>query len=197
MSSLLDLLAVHDVDRLIYLSSTRLYRRAPDPASPAVLVDPTLLDCLYDATKAAGEALSLSSGVPAHVARVSNVYGIQPTSEHFLSIVLRSALSGRLELTSALESRRDFVRIDDAVQALLLIADAGTDRVYDVASGQLISTAEIVESLHRVLEFEVAVDPLAPVVNCPELAVSPLQSLGPYAPRRLLDDIDWLVSGYR
>ena len=73
-------------------------------------------------TAVAGEALVLSSGTPALILRLANVYGVDPGSVNFLPSIIGDALRhGRVTLRSSLETTRNYVGIDDALRALLAL----------------------------------------------------------------------------
>ena len=94
-----------DFTSLVYLSSTRVYRRLAGPATedvplPMVAGDP---DDLYAISKLLGESIGFSSSRPFKVARLSNVYGPDRGSRNFLGSLIEDALAtGRIVLESAL-----------------------------------------------------------------------------------------------
>src|SRR5262249_3848275 len=125
-------------ETLVYLSSTGLYRAAGAPAAEdrPIVADPRDPGDLYSLSKALGESVLLASGVDAQVVRLSNVYGRDYHSPNFLPSVLRDAVTQhKVVLQTALDSCKDYVRIDDVVGLLLRVAFEGRERLYNLASG--------------------------------------------------------------
>lgn len=121
--------------------------RAPKPASP------------YGASKLAGEgycsAYWSSFGVETVALRFGNVYG--PGSDHKSSVVatfIRRALAGQpLEIHGDGGQTRDFVFVDDLVEAILLatrVPGIGGE-VFQIASAREVTVTEIAELLARLL----------------------------------------------
>lgn len=137
-------------DRLVYLSSTRLYdslgARGGHEADLLEL-DPALPRNVYDLSKALGENLCLArSGGRAAVARLSNVFAADPTASGFLSELLQRARTERvIELASSPHGGRDYIHIDDVISALLALdASAGTG-IVNIARGETLTNAELVQ----------------------------------------------------
>jgi nucleoside-diphosphate-sugar epimerase len=136
--------------RLIYTSSTRLYDgRGP---GAAVETDPLILNPaeprhLYDLSKALGENLTLTQTAGrGAVARLSNVFDWSEGSPGFLSEWLIGARASRdLKLESSPGVARDYIHLDDVVDALIAIGRADDPGIVNVASGQLVLNQEIAE----------------------------------------------------
>lgn len=135
-------------ERLVYLSSTRLYdgELAGSAAEGEDLrLNPANPRHLFDLSKALGEHLCLTaSGGRASVARLSCVYGWEPGASGFLSEWLRRAArekSFRLDSASGLV--RDYILLDDAVAALRAMLDLDVQGVVNVASGENVSNGEL------------------------------------------------------
>lgn len=137
-------------DRFVYCSSTRLYDGLAKPvvneAEPLVF-DSTDPRRLYDLSKALGENLVITRAAGrGRVARLANVFDWGIGAPGFLSEWLTRASTEReLVLTSSPWVARDYIHLDDVISALLAIADAPDPGVFNVASGELVSNAEIAE----------------------------------------------------
>ena len=136
-------------ERLIYLSSTRLYDSlgASQGREDAVLaLDPTLPRNVYDLSKALGENLCLTrSDGRAAVARLSNVFDLHPLASGFLSDLLARAAQERsivLEVSPA--GGRDYIHLDDAVAGLLAMDAATGSGIVNIASGDILTNGELV-----------------------------------------------------
>lgn len=136
--------------RLVYLSSTRLYDGQKidichedsdltfNPANPRHL---------YDLSKSMGENLCLTaSDGRASVARLSGVYDKSAQATGFLSVLLqRLPYEKEFTLNSATGISRDYIHVDDVLDALIKIVDADASRIINVASGENISNQDIMD----------------------------------------------------
>jgi nucleoside-diphosphate-sugar epimerase len=182
---------------LLYLSSTRIYKRcasgSEDAAIPVLTSDP---DDLFDASKLLGETMCLSDSRPTRVARLSNVYGPDFRSENFLSSIIRDALKGRIVLRTALESAKDYVSIDQVTPLLVQIATGGRRRLYNVASGLDTSHGTIVRELVKCTGCGVDVVPNAPRTGFPRIDISRITDEFEFSPRELAGDVARLVDAF-
>ncbi len=135
-------------ERIVYLSSTRLYDLLPDGIGKedrAIPVNPGNAEHLYELTKMLGENLTLHrSGGRGVVARLSYVFGWEDGAQGFLSDWLRAARgSRRLTLESSQGFARDYIQVDDVAAALVRMADSKATGIVNVARGEMLSNAEI------------------------------------------------------
>lgn len=148
------LLRQADFERLVYLSSTRLY----DSLGSIEVSEQSKL-CLssqdprhlYDLSKALGENLCLTaSDGRAAVARLSCVLGHDLAAPGFVPTLLRQCMGkNRVHVDSSARLERDYIGIDDVVTLLLAIAESEHGEVYNVASGVNTANAEVFELVHR------------------------------------------------
>ena len=132
---------------LVYCSSTRLYdgqRQAESHEAEPLVFDPADPRRVYDLSKALGENLTIArTGGRGVVARLSNVYDWTDGAPGFLSEWLIAARKTRdLVLESSPNIARDYIHLDDTVDALIALA-AGQPQVYNVAAGALATNADI------------------------------------------------------
>jgi UDP-glucose 4-epimerase len=137
-------------ERLVYLSSTRLYDSLGARGGHETDVlefDPALPRNVYDLSKALGENLCLArSQGRAAVARLSNVFAADPAASGFLSELLQRARHEReLELASSPGGGRDYILIDDVTRALLALEASAMTGVVNIARGETLSNAELVQ----------------------------------------------------
>lgn len=182
--------------RIVFASSAEVYgpvpaeeqpiheERLPDPRSP------------YALTKAAAERLALARG--AVVARSFNLVGpgqapgfVLPSFAGQLSAISRGEQTA-LKVGN-LTARRDFVHVEDGAEAFRVLVESGRPgRIYNIAGGQALSVAEVLDRLCAVagLKPPVEEDPerMRPV-DVPLLLGDNggLRKLG-WEPRRTLDD---------
>ena len=158
----------------LYLSSTRVYAGSEDTREEARLsASPLDPSDLYNLSKLTGEAICLASGrEKVRIARLSNVVGPdEAKSDTFLGALCREAGSGHIQLQTALDSSKDYIWIDDAVDLLLRIAQEGRNSVYNVASGRQTSHAEWCAAIQSRTKCSVAVDEGAPTISFAPISV--------------------------
>jgi nucleoside-diphosphate-sugar epimerase len=184
------LIEVGRFERLVYCSSTRLYdgqRKAEAHEAEPLVLDPADPRRVYDLSKALGENLTLArAGGRGAVARLSNVYDWADDAPGFLSEWLIEARRTRdLVLQSSPNIARDYIHLDDAVAALVAIAERGQG-VYNVAAGRLTTNAEIARVFERAgfwVKFATDANPPPP----PNASVERLTGLGVIA--RPVEDV--------
>jgi nucleoside-diphosphate-sugar epimerase len=140
-------------DRLVYLSSTRLYDSQHGGRSgedTPLTLSPANPRHLYDLSKALGENLCLTqSGGRGSVARLSSVYDSAPDAPGFLSgILARLRHEREFTIDSASGLVRDYISIEDVIASLLAISGAAEQGIYNVASGENISNRQIADTLN-------------------------------------------------
>ncbi len=177
-------------DRLVYLSSTRVYGAADANDTPAredraLSVDPQSGSDLYNLSKLMGESLCLhGSRGRAVVARLSNVVGGEDAdSENFLPSLLREARTGQIHLRSALDSAKDYIHIDDAVPVLATLAKGPARGIYNVASGIRTPHAEWIAAITAATGAQVSVEPDAPLFLFPPIDITRIRSEFGASPR--------------
>ncbi len=148
-------------DSLVYLSSTRLYDGLPGPVvdeDSALALNPANPRHVFDLSKALGEALCRhASQGRARVARLSCVVSDDPDAPGFLPNLMRQLRlhrGGPLEVNTSLHAARDYVAMEDVLQALVRIACRGTQAAYNVASGHNIGNAELLQRLNELSGHE-------------------------------------------
>lgn len=197
---LLDVLDGTELDSLLYLSSTRVYGSVSEgrETENAFRLDPASPGDLYNLSKLMGESVCLSVDRPnVRVARLSNVYGPDWTSDNFLSSVIRSAVDhGSVVFRSAPDSTKDFIAVEDAVRVLAGISIRGRERLYNVASGQPVTNAQLAGTL-KGWGSAVAFEEGAPRVAFPIIDTTRVREEFAFTPRSVLDDLPGLLAQYR
>lgn len=197
---LLEILASADFDSFLYLSSTRVYGSVPEgrETETGFRLDPTSLSDLYNLSKLTGESLCHALDKQSvRVARLANVYGADWRSDNFLSSVIRSAVDhGSVVFRSAPDSARDYIAVEDAVQLLTGISLRGRERLYNIASGERVTNAQLAEKL-RGLGIEVAFDESATRATFPPIDTTRVRQEFAFTPRSVLDELPSLVTRYR
>lgn len=150
----LDALLARDWERVIYASSGVVYGDGGE--SPRREDDPTPGPGHYAAAKRACETRIRGAGGTS--LRLANLYGPgQPDGTVLSDILAQVPGAGPLQVRDA-GPVRDFLWVDDAVDAIVRLFDRGRADVYNVASGQGIA----IGSLARMV-LEAAGEPDRPV----------------------------------
>ena len=172
-------LATLHCESFLFLSSTRVYARAAstreDTLLPCMPADPS---DLYNLTKLAGEALCLGDPRSTwRVARLSNVYGPDLSDDTFLGQVLAEGrATGHVCFRQAADSAKDYVKLDDVVRLLPLIATGGASRIYNIAAGRNTDHATIAATLRDSLGWDATFLPDGPSVRYPPIETTRLNA---------------------
>lgn len=197
---LAEVLRNSDFDSLLYLSSTRLYNSMQEATTEetALRVAPLNPSDLYNISKLMGESIVLNCGRHTRVARISNVYGGDFTSDNFLSTIIKEAISARrIVLQTSAASAKDYVSVDDVVGGLINIATTGRERIYNLASGINVSNGELAERLRSLTGCAVEFSPAAPTVGFPRINVERMKHEFDFTPSSLLGDMAHLLELYQ
>jgi nucleoside-diphosphate-sugar epimerase len=179
---------------LTYLSSTRVYAGAESGREDAVLR--VGLADLFAISKLAGEAACLSADRrDVRVVRLATVYGGSFASSNFLCALLRDMRAhDTLTLAADPATARDYVHVEDVVDALVPVARAGTSRIYNLASGAQVRNDRLVAELEPRLRCRVRLAGTRPAVAVPPVAIDRLRGGLGLAPRPLLPLLDAVVA---
>jgi len=145
----------HQVKKLIYSSSSSVYGRTPPPQSET---SPTLATNLYGAAKLICENVAnCISEVKSIGLRIFAGYG--PGEKHkgkiasVITLFLNQILNGEKPIVYGNgRQRRDFVYIDDIVDALIESAKTNIEGVVNIGTGRSYSFIEVLNLLMELLE---------------------------------------------
>ena len=113
---------------------------------------PALAQTSYAVSRLAATLACLSLAAPAVcVARLSVVYGPQQVGEMFIPSLLSACAAGREFSMSSGEQTRDFLYVDDAVRALMMLAEtpAAMQQVVNVGSAVECTVRQVAEHAAR------------------------------------------------
>lgn len=185
-------------DSLTYLSSTRVYEAARTTCESEILhVSSSTPSHLYNLSKLMGESLCFASGLNTKIVRLSNVYGSGMPQTNFLGQVFMEASgTGQVRFLTAPNSSKDYISVHDVVHYLTRIALHGRKFIYNLASGENVSNAEIASLLeHR--GIKASFDEGAPEWSFPVIDISQLRIEFGAPQRSLRSEFDSLLSCYR
>ena len=185
---------------LTYLSSSRVYINCPDNEVNEVSVipiNPQDPDELYTLTKLTGERICLSSGKKVKIVRLSNVYGEEKESDNFLTNVINKILRDKVVSFSLLpSSAKDYINIDEATALLVKIASHGQSKIYNVGSGFNTTNAELIASLHKLLQFDVDLTNATKAIIFPVMNIEKIKQEFNYAPTNIITFIQHMIKRY-
>jgi nucleoside-diphosphate-sugar epimerase len=167
---------------LIYLSSTRLYDSLGAEGgreTDRLVFDTSAARNVYDLSKALGENLTLArSGGRGAVARLSNVVDPEDQAGGFLSDLLSRARASReIILPSSPNAVRDYVHVQDVLEALVEIEAKDIRGIVNVAGGRNVANAELAGLLAEA-GWSLTLSGASVDSNAPQVDVERLRALG-------------------
>ncbi len=143
-----------DFERLVYLSSTRLYDSLGDikaSEDAQLRLSPAEPRHLYDLSKALGENLCLtSSGGRAKVVRLSCVLGTNLEDTGFIPDLLKQTRGrSKVEVSTSPFFERDYIGVNDVVDLLIRILREGKKAIYNVASGVNVTNESLFKLINK------------------------------------------------
>jgi len=140
--------------RVLFASSSQVYRlnKVSGKISESSLMQP---ESAYGVSKKTAEDLIRISGLPYTILRLANVYGpgcLANYNSVVATLCERAHKELPLEINGNGKQGRDFVYIDDVVQAFLLAGFSKKvmkQKVYNVGSGQMTSLVKIVNVIKK------------------------------------------------
>ena len=191
--SLLEAARLSGSPRVVLLSTAHVF------GSPAILpiredhlVNPK---SIYAATKLASDviaaAYTANFGLPVSILRLFNIFGPRQSAAAVIPETIRQALTGSPVKMQQLTPRRDFLYIEDAVDAITLAGNtsAAFGEELLIGSGKPTSVAEIVRRVVTLVSGIPAVEPHEPTADgdCMFGDISKAQRVLGWTPRHSLD----------
>lgn len=190
-------------DKLIYISSTRLYmnNNSSDEASDLVV---TANDNrrLFNLTKLVAEELCLKSERNVTIVRPSNVYGLALNSKLFLPSIIRHAINnGEINMYVSPDYAKDYVSVNDVAKSCIWLSEQNdtNKQIYNISAGYNITAREIADVIQ--LETGCLVnwcEGSFPRENFPITSNAKLASIyESFKPQNVLDDLKIMIASYK
>lgn len=150
----------HPVGRCVYVGSDAVYGFDFNPVTERTPVGP---GSYYALAKYASERMleyvATSRGFPLLSLRVAGVYGPgDPHSAYGPNTFARSLARDRtVRLFGNGEEERDHIYVEDVARLIVALARAGATGVFNLATGEARSFAEVVETIRGLVPYEFAV----------------------------------------
>ena len=149
---LLDMARQYEVERFLQISTDEVYGDAEGKESFA---ESSLLapSSPYSSSKASADLLALSYlrtyDLPVLISRSTNNYGAHQYPEKLIPLMIRNAVLGQeLPVYGDGLQRRDWISVEDNIQALYLILTEGiTGSIYNVGTEEDVTNLEVVEEI--------------------------------------------------
>jgi nucleoside-diphosphate-sugar epimerase len=190
------ILQLAQFDSLLYLSSTRIYKRSKQTGEDAEIpVNPGDADDLYNLSKLTGESIcNTLRGRTAKAVRLSNVVGNDFSSENFLNTIIKEALDKKkIVLQSDPSSDKDYIHVEDVVRLLPQILLNGKFNCYNLASGFNITHLQLAKKIQEHTGCEIEVRQGATKISFPEIETQRLQNEFPFQPKNILNEIQTII----
>ena len=203
VSLLAELLQKAQFDRLIYVSSTRVYMNQSGSSeldNLTVCVDDNRR--LFNLTKLVAEELCLKSARNVCIVRPSNVYGVALNSPLFLPAITRNAINhGNVDMYIAKDYAKDYVSVFDVASVVIDLAqcDNTEGEIFNVAAGYNVSAEEIACLLVEKTDCSIVWHEIHSQVELfPITDISKLLKIMPdFKPKDILFDLDNMIEMYK
>lgn len=190
-------------EKLIYVSSTRVYMNGPGSSE-----NDDLVVCnddnrrLFNITKLAAEELCIRSGRNVVIVRPSNVYGLALNSTLFLPSIIRHAINnGEVNMFVRPEYTKDYVSVDDVADVSIYLSKVITanQHVFNIASGYNTNAQAIADVLVQHTQCEINWHEVNfPREYFPETDISAIKAIyKDYTPRNVLKDLEYMIRNFK
>lgn len=187
--SLLDACIETGFEAFIHTGSSSEYGRKPHAPGEDEVLEP---NSIYAVTKASAthycQFAARSKNVNAITVRLYSIYGPYEEPVRLIPTLIVYGLDGRLPPLVGPRTARDFVYVDDAVDAIVQLAEAPSiprGAVYNVASGVQTTLAGIVEAASKLMS--IAAEPVWGAM--PQRSWDTEVWVG--SPAKILRDVGW------
>ena len=136
----------------------------------------------YMLSKIYGEAMALQSSLPTTIVRPHNFYGPRMGLSHVIPELMKKIIeskSDQLDVYSV-DHKRTFCYIDDAVNAITLLAESNNSvgKAYNIGSDdEEIKMSELSQKIMKIIDKVLTINPLPPTPGSPERRCPSIEKL--------------------
>jgi nucleoside-diphosphate-sugar epimerase len=188
-------------DKLVYISSTRLYMGQDSSGESD---DLSILSAdsrrLFNLTKLVSEEILLRSKRNITIVRPSNVYGVALKSPLFLPSIVRNAINnGKIDMYVSPDYSKDYVSVVDVAEMTIKIAKDfnSTEHIFNIASGLNTSAKEITDILSINTGCKVVWHAHSEDELFPKTDISKVVRLYDYLPQSVLADLVKMIERFK
>jgi nucleoside-diphosphate-sugar epimerase len=188
-------------DKLVYLSSTRVYDSLQGLVDESLdlHLNPNNPRHLYDLSKLMGEAICLQSG-RASVARLSCVYHDETDRDGFLPLLMRQGMTAKASdviVDSSPLFERDYVSLQDVVSALLCLAESKQSAIFNVASGENVQNSAIFSLIEQQCDIKfIATQNTQPAPSA-QISIDVMRKQFDWKPMPVLERIETILRHHK
>lgn len=151
------------IKKIIVSTSSKVYGEVPAPYDEKTLLKPKYT---YESTKACQDIVAQnyfsSYGLPINIIRCSNLYGPNdPNSSRVIPTTIKMINGGQQPqvYVGVQDAVREFVYIDDLVDAVLLIAEKATvGEIFCIGGPEAISISSLIEKICSLMNYDGGVE---------------------------------------
>ncbi len=150
---LVDTCLKHQIKKIIYLSSDKVYKASNSPDSKLLETSPVDGENIHQISQIAAENIIRSSGINYNILRLCNIYGPRQNGSSFIPSIIKS-VKNENELTFNFNGLdlMDWMHVFDLSSLLINILQNGKDcEIYNISSGQECSPLEVTQFLCNIL----------------------------------------------
>lgn len=189
-------------DKIIYLSSTRLYMNSNiSKESENLKIDINDERALFNLTKITAEELCKRSGRNILIIRPSNVYGLALESKLFLPSIIRNAINNKVvDMYVPPSYAKDYISVYDLVEATLKINNIEAIEpisTINIASGINVSAKEIADVLIEETGCKINWHNKNPNEHFPITNTELIHKMINFTPSHVLDDLKKMITNYK
>lgn len=195
-----DIIDNYNYERLIYISSTRVYLglQSSNESSDLSVINSDSRK-LFNLSKLCAEELCLNSSKDNIVFRVSNVYGRAVKSPLFLPSIIRDSIhKGVVDMYITPNYSKDYIFVGDLLEAIYTVSmkDTLTSNVYNVASGRNTKASDIADVINykngaKIKWHNVSYEDVFPITD-----ISRISKEIEWKPRDVLEDIGHMIDSF-
>lgn len=187
-------------DKLVYISSTRVYmnQELSNENSDLIICEDDSRR-LFNLTKLTAEELCLKSDRDCLIIRPSNVYGLALNSTLFLPSITRNAINnGIIDMYIPKTYEKDYIYVGDLVSYVLcLINIKFNNKVINVATGYNVSAKDITTILEKETRCKINWHKTNANENFSVINVEKLKELVDFNPNNILHDLHHLIFEFK
>lgn len=158
--TILEIAVEMKIKNFLFISSADVYKYIQRPLKEC---DPSVSSNIYGFSKKLGEDLVLFYSkkfkIRHNILRLFNVYGADDTTPHFIPAVLSQLRRANKIKVGNLNSFRDYIYIDDVVEAIMRVITKSTfnNTVYNIGTGKQSSGRQIIQIFEKFLSKKIVV----------------------------------------